>query len=367
MRANLKPHDRPYRYGLWTCLILLGGLSVGRAAEPYRTKTATQPSEIATCVQAARTALEADDPQAARTATERFFTADSATGRTNAEKILRYEMATTLKWALLTTGRLNDDFLSYGNIPEMSLMLPISFPATKIARPYSRLVMACGLYVPAMSTMICDIDRNGIDNFSARLMTEICLNTGRLTLARRYLSYLPKAEQGRWFSRFPQYRQAHWAWDSLPYYLPSEPSTTDAWVHFFYPLNAAERAALRLSDEQARCLLDYYTLLQLLHKRLDLLPAIIDAYRAQGATRLPAYVQEAWLFAMNYLNGGLSKEELLQWRNGDLKIEPDVIDRFERWFYVFTALRNGTGSWNDLHENYGDTYAFYFIFDGIAF
>lgn len=346
------------RYGIFLLFLCLGlnGTTEGRT---MRKKTVEPTPDI--YIQAAREALEQNDPTAARTAVEQYFKTATDTA---AERL---EMATTLKWALLTTGRLNDDFLNYGNIPEMGLMLPMSFPATGIAKPYSCLVMACGLYVPALSTMICAADRNGLDLFSARLLTEICIGTGRLSLARRYIAHLPKPEQGDWYRQLKQHRQALWAWDSLPYHLPAEPATTDAWVCFFYPLDTAEKAAFQLSASQARCLLDYYTLMQLLHKRLDLLPAITEAYREQGAERLPAYVQEAWLFELNYLNGGISKEELLQWRTGDLRIEPDVIDRFERWFYAFTALRNGMDTWNDHRKNYGDTYAFYFIFDGIAF
>lgn len=349
------------RYGFFLlCLFLYLGLTDPTEGHGIRKKTA-EPT-LVTYIQAARTALERNDPTAAQIAVERYFLTAADTAA------LRLEMATTLKWALLTSGQLNEDFLAYGNIPEMGLMLPMRFPAaTAIAKPYSRLVMACGLYVPAMSTMICATDQIGLDTFSARLLTEICMETDRLSLARRYIAHLPKAEQSDWYRRLGQHRQALWAWDSLPYHLPSEPATTDAWVCLFYPLDTAERAALHLSDAQARCLLDYYTLLQLLHKRLDLLPAITDAYRAQGATRLPTYVQEAWLFELNYLNGGLSKEELLQWHSGDLKIEPDIIDRFERWFYDFTALRNGADNWHDIRKNYGDTYTFYFIFDGLAF
>lgn len=352
------------RYGLALFLICLGltgtaNLAARTVSAPPRYKTAALTPE--TYIRAARASLEQNDPIAARTATERYF--QTATD-TAAERL---EMATILKWALLTSGQLNEDFLTYGHIPEMGLMLPVSFPAMRIAKPYSCLTMACGLYVPALSTMICATDRNGLDLFSTRLLTEICIETGRLSLARRYIAHLPKAEQGEWYRKAKEHRQALWAWDSLPYHLASEPATTDAWVCFFYPSDSAERTALALKPTQARCLLDYYTLLQLLHKRLDLLPAITEAYRAQGAARLPAYVQEAWLLAMNYLNGGFSKDEVLQWRKGDLKIEPDIIARFERLVYDFNALRNGTDNWNEIRKNYRDTYAFYFIFDGIAF
>ncbi|MDE6112568.1 MAG: hypothetical protein K2G46_04045, partial [Bacteroidales bacterium] len=248
------------------------------------------------------------------------------------------------------------------------LMFPILFPAShQIAKPYSCLTMACGLYVPALSTMICATDRNGLDLFSARLLTEICLKTGRLSLARRYISYLPKEEQHDRYQKLTQGRQALWAWDSLPYLLPSEPGTTDAWVGLFYPLDRAEKAAFDLNPSQARCLLDYYTLLQLLHKRLDRLPDIAAAYRDLGASRLPTYVQEALLLSMDYLNGGVTKNELLQWREGDLRIEADVIARFEQWFLAFNRLRNGADNWDEIRRNYGASYVFYFIWDGVTF
>ena len=247
-------------------------------------------------------------------------------------------------------------------------MFPILFPAShQIAKPYSCLTMACGLYVPALSTMICATDRNGLDLFSARLLTEICLKTGRLSLARRYIAYLPKEEQRDRYQKLTQGRQALWAWDSLPYALTSEPRTTDAWVERFYPLDSTEKAALDLNPSQARYLLDYYTLLQLLHKRLDRLPDIVEAYRDLGASRLPTYVQEALLLSMNYLNGGITKAELLQWREGDLRIEPDVIARFEQWFFDFTQWRNGADNWMNIQKKHSASYAFYFIWDGIAF
>ena len=318
-------------------------------------------ADVKTYVTAARTALQQNNPTAARAAAEHyFFVADDTANERN-------EMATTLKWALLTGGQLNEDFLSYNRrVPEMELMLPMAFPAIDIAKPYTCLMMACGLYVPAMSTMICVTDRDGTDVFSARLMADICIETGRLSLARRYISYLPADEQVSWYCKLQEGKQALWAWDSLPYHLASEPGSTDAWVAFFYPTNAAEKSALNLKPSQSRCLLDYYTLLQLLHKRLDRLPSLIEAYREEGAERLPTYVQEALLLQMNYLNGGASREELLQWRNGNLQIEPAVLERFEMLFYDFMALRQGVDNWNDMLRNYNNSYVFYFIFDGIV-
>lgn len=313
-------------------------------------------------VQTARFALEHENATAARAATEAYFRMASQTDS------LRAEMATTLKWALLTSGRLNEDFLSYHNIPEMGLMLPFGFPAIEIAKPYSCLTMACGLYVPALSTMICATDRYGLDVFSARLLTQICIKTGRISLARRYLSYLPKEEQSVWYNELRTEKQSLWAWDSLPYYLPHEPYKTDDWVLLFFPTNAAEKAALDLSDKQAACLLDYYALLQLLYKRLDLLPFIIEYYRESGAERLPTYVQEAFLLSLNYLiDGSISKEDLLQWRSGNLQIEPDIISHFEHWFYDSFLLQNGSISLADMQKKYGDTYSFYFIWDGITY
>ncbi len=354
---NPKPFKRHF---VLPCLLCLGILMpVAAWAKPKDRKPAAVVSDY---VEAARTALEQNDPMAALTAVEQYFPLASDTAAERAE------MATTLKWALLAGGRLNEDFLAYGTVPEMGLMLPISFPADdRIAKPYSCLTMACGLYVPALSTMICTTDRNGLDLFSARLLTEICLKTGRLSLARRYIAYLPKAEQSDRYRKLMQGHQALWAWDSLPYHLTPEPHTTDAWVDRFYPLDSAEKAAFDLNPAQARCLLDYYTLLQLLHKRLDRLPRIVEAYRDLGASRLPTYVQEALLLSMNYLNGGISKGELLQWREGDLRIEPDVIARFEQWFFDFNHWRNGADNWPEIRQNYEGSYVFYFIWDGIAF
>lgn len=354
---NPTPFKRRAVTLLLLCLGYINALTPTAAwAKPKDRKPAAVASDY---VQAARTALEQNNPTAARTAAEQYFLLAPDTAAERAE------MAMTLKWALLTGGRLNEDFLSYDTIPKMGLMLPISFPANdRIAKPYSCLMMACGLYVPALSTMICATDRNGLDPFSARLLTEICLQTGRLSLARRYIAHLPKAEQSDWYNKLAQGRQTLWAWDSLPYLLTSEPRTTDAWVERFYPLNSTEKAAFDLSPSQARCLLDYYTLLQLLHKRLDRLPNLVEAYRNLGASRLPTYVQEALLLSMNYLNGGISKNELLQWRSGDLHIEPDVIARFEQWFFDFKQWQNGVDNWNDIRQNHGTSYVFYFIWDG---
>ncbi len=356
-------NPKPFKRRAVWLLLCLGWVC---ALMPYtawgKPKDRKPAAVVADYVEAARTALEQNDPMAARTAVERYFQLASDTAAERAE------MAMTLKWALLTGGRLNEDFLAYGAIPEMDLMLPIRFPADyRTAKPYSCLTMACGLYVPALSTMICATDRIGLDPFSARLLTEICLQTGRLSLARRYIAHLPKEEQSDWYDKLTQGRQALWAWDSLPYLLPSEPGTTDAWVGLFYPIDSAEKAAFDLSPSQARCLLDYYTLLQLLYKRLDRIPTLVEAYRNLGASRLPTYVQEAFLLAMNYLNGGIAKDELLQWREGDLRIEPDVIARFEQWFLDFNRLRNGVDNWNEIQRNHGASYVFYFIWDGVTF
>ncbi|MCM1530647.1 MAG: hypothetical protein NC048_02135 [Bacteroides sp.] len=324
--------------------------------------TADTTSTRSNHIQSARLALEHEDPLTARTSAEHYFQIASKSDSARAE------MATILKWALLTNGQLNEDFLSYHDIPEMGLMLPFGFPAIEIAKPYSCLTMACGLYIPALSTMICATDRNGLDLFSARLLTQICIKTGRLSLARRYISYLPEEEQTRWYQKMQEGKQALWAWDSLPYFLPHEPYTTDAWIQLFYPINAAEKEALNLNDKQAACLLDYFTLLQLLYKQLDLLPFIIDSYRESGAKRLPTYVQEAFLLSENYLiSNNTSREDLLQWRSGELRIEPNVIACFERWFNDFYLLQNGAMTLTEMQKKHGDTYMFYFVWDGIAY
>ncbi|MBD5387967.1 hypothetical protein HDR68_01050 [bacterium] len=333
----------------------------GKGASFKKHTADIQDSTLEVYIQAARLALENDNPTVACTATEHYFQLASE------KDSVRAEMATILKWALLTSGQLNEKFLAYHNIPEMGLMLPFGFPAIEIAKPYSCLTMACGLYIPALSTMICATDRNGIDLFSARLLTQICIKTGRLSLARRYISYLPKNEQTIWYKQLTTEKQALWAWDSLPYCLPHEPYSTDNWVQLFYPTNAAEKAAWNLNNTQATCLLDYFTLLQLLYKRLDLLTFIIESYRDLEAKRLPSYVQEAFLLSRNYLVGDVSREEILQWRCGNLRIEPDIIAKFEHWFNDFQLMQYGAMSLVDMQKIYGDTYMFYFIWDGITY
>lgn len=163
-------------------------------------------------------------------------------------------------------------------------------------------------------------------------------------------------------------KQSLWNWDSLPYCLPSEPYRTDDWVQLFYPTNAEEKAAWNLNENQAACLLDYFTLLQLLYKRLDLLPSIIEAYHNLGAKRLPSYVQEAFIFSKNYLiSNDVSRQDILQWRSGNLQIEPDILTCFEQWFNDFIMFQHEAMSMADMQKKYGDTYLFYFIWDGILY
>ncbi|MDE6515881.1 MAG: hypothetical protein K2L03_07580, partial [Bacteroidales bacterium] len=112
---NPKPFKRHF---VLPCLLCLGILMpVAAWAKPKDRKPAAVVSDY---VEAARIALEQNDPMAALTAVEQYFPLASDTAAERAE------MATTLKWALLAGGRLNEDFLAYGTVPEMGLMLPIS-------------------------------------------------------------------------------------------------------------------------------------------------------------------------------------------------------------------------------------------------
>jgi hypothetical protein len=54
-------------------------------------------------------------------------------------------------------------------------------------------------------------------------------------------------------------------------------------------------------------LLEYYALLVLFYKRLDLLPDVTERYKAQGYEILPEYVQEAIHI---YRNGAISEDKL---------------------------------------------------------
>ena len=87
----------------------------GKGASFKKHTADIQDSSLEVYIQAARLALENDNPTVACTATEHYFQLASE------KDSVRAEMATILKWALLTSGQLNEKFLAYHNYGLRSL------------------------------------------------------------------------------------------------------------------------------------------------------------------------------------------------------------------------------------------------------
>lgn len=328
-------------------------------------------SAFAAWAEKAYSCLINNDSKNCKIAAENYFRTEEADVSAVAVKTTpseRMAVALCLKWALFSEGSLNNNFLSYSDIPEMGLLLPFQYPIIDSLStiPFCKAIMASGVYVPAMSSMICFMDKYGIDSLSAELFIDICASMGRKSLALRYISYLPKEKRLSWHIALDSVRQEISIWDSIPYNISSEPFIVDDWVSLYYPLNAEELASWKLDADRDKTRLDYYTLMQLLHKKLERLPFIIDEYKRINADTLPTYVQEALLLSWDYMReGGISKEGVEKWKQGSLSLDKDIIKRFEDWFVDIMRFERGFCSISELQSRYPNSYLMFFVFDGI--
>lgn len=116
----------------------------------------------------------------------------------------------------------------------------------------------------------------------------------------------------------------------------------DGWVEKAYPKYTKNKN-----------LLNYYTLLALLQKRIEEVPALTKRYKELGYYRLPTYLQEAILL---YL--GPSQNRNL---SGFL-LDESVVKRFNLMLRDLELMQRRTISPEVFTEHYAHTYFYHFLF-----
>lgn len=109
--------------------------------------------------------------------------------------------------------------------------------------------------------------------------------------------------------------------DSKPYYETLRPSN-----------------CIRLPRNRA--LLDYYSLIVLLEKRIELMPYLMQLYHDMGIKVLPGYLQEAWCLYSGYPHS-ISATQLLSDKYYDFHINTETLSIIDRTYRAYEDWRNG--------------------------
>ncbi|MEG1952333.1 MAG: DUF6057 family protein [Bacteroidales bacterium] len=286
--------------------------------------------------------------------TPKWAESNSIIGR-KAEKqgALRFTLAAYTKWCLLQTGKLNDKFLEYYRIPEMGAMFPAPLPFVNIYSPiYAGIYYDLGLFAPAVPILATALEKNKFQNDLLKKFIRLRMVSGHYRLAEDYLYYLSLnplygrfVDSMRSINSEERSKNVTWIVERRALAdtgLCEGGGFIDGWVEKAYPKYTKNKN-----------LLNYYTLLALLQKRIEEVPALTKRYKELGYYRLPTYLQEAILL---YL--GPSQNRNL---SGFL-LDESVVKRFNLMLRDLELMQRRTISPEVFTEHYAHTYFYHFLF-----
>lgn len=127
---------------------------------------------------------------------------------------------------------------------------------------------------------------------------------------------------------------------------------------FYERLNAS--SCLRLP--QNRAILDYYSLLILLDKKLSLMPYLMQLYNDMGVKVLPRYLQEAWCLYLGY-PVEMKRSDLLSRQYYDFHINVETVDKIDQVSALCEQVRNGSLDRKDIGRDLAGSYVYYFLME----
>lgn len=146
-------------------------------------------------------------------------------------------------------------------------------------------------------------------------------------------------------------------------------------------------ASTHLRLPQNRAILDYYSLMILMEKKLELMPYLLQIYNDMGVKVLPRYLQEAWCLYLGYPSR-IDREQLLSKQYYDFHINSETVNVIDDVYRAYADLRSslaagssapvglagssgpgdsqGTSSveqqFQELTRRYSSTYVYHFLF-----
>lgn len=275
----------------------------------------------------------------------------------------RVEMTAWLKLSLLQTGRLNNMFLDYDGVPLMGGMFASDFPyEQECAYPYVLLQDCLGIYAPQVPFILSVFEKKGWQNRFVKPLLRAELHTGQgrllqksLRYAARTVAYRKVALDGAWASALASSEDG-----SRPVPLQSASlvrggNHLDGWVKLYaegFPGKPAEFSVP---------LLDYYTLLCLLDKRLDRVEFLAEQGARLGCKTLPAYMQEAVCFMRNYPSS-LPRKQMLETPYMGYHLSLNVLEEVEEVYRAWALYHNGKMDFVEASRLYRNTFTYRLYF-----
>jgi hypothetical protein len=189
----------------------------------------------------------------------------------------RVQASDYLRLCLLKTENLNNNFFYYGKHFEMRSPVPISNSLAS-----KSILLELGYLFSSYEVNLFFLSYDINNEILWDIVKKNCFLCDRereFFVLRNGLNFKGENNIDEWLKKAKEKRQT-----SPPDTMVEQVADVEIFSAMFFPL-------LR----QNREILEYYTLLILYYKRLDLLPEIIDRYKFLNVKILPKYVQEAAL------------------------------------------------------------------------
>lgn len=329
----------------WALLLLLPTLGVGAFSPLFNHAFGVQ----RTFYQSEK-AAEAQEWERVYRLAGRYFDAhpeETAMSQQKAE--YRALLSVNLKLALLKTRRLNREFFSFGQVPEMWAMFPYEGSAAgRYNLPNIRLAWHAGLMIPMRIYANNHLNTHGLNNAAVHWIIPNSIYLGRYDLARRYLYYQAHTLAYRKEARYWQAYNSPEAASTHPYIRHHRESGNtrtieeDVFLDFW-----VEKIYTPLSDT---LLLDYKTFTDLYYLHWENLPAAATHYHRLGLP-LPIYLQEGLFLSRAYKPGEVSAEVVREcrrveaacrlWKRGELSYKElwaRCGSSYILYYYISTGL-----------------------------
>jgi hypothetical protein len=182
-----------------------------------------------------------------------------------------------LRLCLLKTGNLNNSFFNYEKYFEMRSPIPVN---NSLANENILLELGYLFSSYEINTLLLSYNVNNEILWDIiQKNSQLCGREKHLFVLRNGLNFHKKSNTDKWLKEAKEKRRT-----SLPDTIVEQVPDVEIFSAVFFPF-------LRQNKE----ILEYYTLLALYYKRLNLLSEIIDRYKHLNIQTLPKYVQEAAL------------------------------------------------------------------------
>lgn len=278
----------------------------------------------------------------------------------------RYRLASYLKLSLLMEGELNNRFLDYSDLHEMSLMYPAPLPFVgPYDYSYIKVYDNLGLFAPAVPQIRSNMELFGVQNRFFEPLIRAQVGTAQVRLMKTTFYYAKKSLYTRQFYLSARDTVAAMLAQGIDGSRPA--SLQDSSLHeggFFIDQWVQCEVEYRLSTGDSvfsAPVVDYYAFLNLMEKRMDRIPLLVRLYRLANVPTLPRYMQEAVCLHLGFPQN-ISRQQLLNSHYQGYRIHVDAAADVQNVTASLDRLRHRSISFEEVTRQYNSTYTYHYLF-----